>query len=109
MGFPGTANFIGEFLIFIGVFRVYPTAAILAGFSVILSATYSLFLYNRIALGPLPLYFNSKQDLGELESVILISLTGCMFLLGIFPNCCLSISSETALALVHLYLVPDFI
>lgn len=109
MGFPGTANFVGEFLIFVGVFRVCPTSACFAGVSVILSAAYSLFLYNRIALGPCSFYYESIHDLGELESFILVSLSFSMLILGVAPNWCLDLSSESALALVHLYVLPNSI
>jgi NADH-quinone oxidoreductase subunit M len=41
VGFPTTSNFIGEFLILIGIFIKNPFIALFAGFGIILSAVYS--------------------------------------------------------------------
>lgn len=51
MGFPGTSNFIGEFFIFIGLFDINYFFGILVSFSIILSAIYSLWFYNRLVFG----------------------------------------------------------
>jgi NADH-quinone oxidoreductase subunit M len=42
MGFPGTINFIGEFLIFLGLMYINPLLVIGCSFSVVFSAIYSL-------------------------------------------------------------------
>jgi NADH:ubiquinone oxidoreductase subunit 4 (subunit M) len=42
MGLPGTFNFVGELLIFVGLFKVHPLLVIYTGLSVVLSAGYSL-------------------------------------------------------------------
>jgi NADH-quinone oxidoreductase subunit M len=41
IGFPGTSNFIGEFLILLGVFYINPFISFLCGSGIILSAIYS--------------------------------------------------------------------
>jgi NADH-ubiquinone oxidoreductase chain 4 len=53
---PLTANFIGELLCFMGVFGVNPIITALAGTSMILSAGYSFWLFNRIQRFLLNLY-----------------------------------------------------
>jgi NADH:ubiquinone oxidoreductase subunit 4 (subunit M) len=42
MSFPGTSNFVGEFLIFVGLFNNNMFIMILAGTSIVLSAAYSI-------------------------------------------------------------------
>jgi NADH:ubiquinone oxidoreductase subunit 4 (subunit M) len=42
MGLPGTFNFIGELLIFVGLFKIHPIIVLYTGISVVLSAGYSL-------------------------------------------------------------------
>ena len=42
MSFPGTANFIGEFLIFVGLFGRSSLLTVLAGSGIVLSAVYSI-------------------------------------------------------------------
>ena len=49
----GTNSFIGEFPILVGVFQRNSLVATLAVLGMILSATYSLWLYNRVVFGNL--------------------------------------------------------
>lgn len=48
---PGTANFVGEFLILVGIFVDNPRAAFLGATGRILGGAYSLWLLNRIVYG----------------------------------------------------------
>jgi NADH-ubiquinone oxidoreductase chain 4 len=47
-GAPLTLNFIGEFMSLYGVFERLPFAGILASLSIIFSAAYTIFMFNRI-------------------------------------------------------------
>ncbi len=42
MSFPGTSNFVGEFLIFTGLFEKNPFVMVLAGLGIIFSSIYSI-------------------------------------------------------------------
>lgn len=53
IGFPVTSNFIGEFLILVGIFIKNPFITLYAGFGIIVSAIYSFWLYNRLFFGTL--------------------------------------------------------
>jgi NADH-ubiquinone oxidoreductase chain 4 len=48
-GAPLTLNFVGEFMSLYGVFERIPVAGLLASTSIILSAAYTIFMFNRIA------------------------------------------------------------
>src|ERR687887_1136838 len=50
-GAPLTLNFIGEFLSLYGILEKLPLLGILASSSIILSAAYTIFMFNRIAFG----------------------------------------------------------
>jgi NADH-ubiquinone oxidoreductase chain 4 len=50
-GAPLTLNFVGEFMSLYGVFERLPIAGILGSSSIVLSAAYTIYMYNRIALG----------------------------------------------------------
>jgi NADH-ubiquinone oxidoreductase chain 4 len=50
-GVPLTLNFLGEFLSLYGVFERLPIAGVLASLSIVFSAGYTIFMYNRIAFG----------------------------------------------------------
>jgi NADH-ubiquinone oxidoreductase chain 4 len=48
-GAPLTLNFIGEFMSLYGIFERIPVAGILASSSIVFSAAYTIFMFNRIA------------------------------------------------------------
>jgi len=51
-GLPGLANFVGEFLTLLGVFRVMPVAAAVGALGALISAIYGLVLLQRVLFGP---------------------------------------------------------
>jgi|TARA_R110002050_G_scaffold45014_5_gene106980 NADH:ubiquinone oxidoreductase subunit 4 (subunit M) len=50
---PLSSNFVGEFIILTSIIKNSLILVIIAGISIVLSAAYSLFLYNRICMGEL--------------------------------------------------------
>jgi NADH-ubiquinone oxidoreductase chain 4 len=48
-GVPLTLNFLGEFMSLCGVFERLPLAGVLASLSIVFSAAYTIFMFNRIA------------------------------------------------------------
>ena len=48
IGFPGSINFLGEFLIIIGLFKYNIFVSFFMTFSVILGACYAIWLFNRL-------------------------------------------------------------
>jgi NADH-ubiquinone oxidoreductase chain 4 len=57
-GVPLTLNFLGEFMSLYGVFERLPLAGALSSLSIIFSAAYTIFMYNRIAFaGSFFIYF----------------------------------------------------
>nr|QXQ00372.1 NADH dehydrogenase subunit 4 [Tuber umbilicatum] len=86
-GTPLTVNFVGEFLSLYGAFERLPILGALACSSIVFSAAFTIFLYNRIAFGgSLSDYFKVNiPDLTKREFVILISLVIPTILFGIYP------------------------
>lgn len=86
-GTPLSLNFIGEFMSLYGTFERLPIAGALASSSIVFSAAYSMYMYNRIAFaGPFSVYFvHSISDLTKREYYILVTLVLFTFLLGIYP------------------------
>nr|YP_009389233.1 NADH dehydrogenase subunit 4 [Thorea hispida]ARX95977.1 NADH dehydrogenase subunit 4 [Thorea hispida] len=86
LGFPATSNFIGEFLILLGSFKVNTFLTILSALGLILSAAYSSWLVNRISFGPLKItYLTTFQDLSRRELLMLVVLCFIVLWLGIYP------------------------
>lgn len=86
MGIPLSLNWAGEFLALAGTFQRNPIVGVLASTGIILSACYSIFLFNRIRFGAYSQYLPRLKDVSRREFTILFSLIAPAFLLGIFPN-----------------------
>jgi len=88
-GAPLTLNFIGEFMSLYGVFERIPVAGILASSSIVFSAAYTIFMFNRIAFAGsiFPRYWEEYiPDLNRREFFMLIVLVLFTILLGIYPS-----------------------
>jgi NADH-ubiquinone oxidoreductase chain 4 len=85
MGVPLTGNFIGEFLSLLGTYQQNIFIASIGGLSVILSAVYSIFMYNRVTSGSISPYIHTIPDLFRKEYYILIPLIILTLILGVYP------------------------
>ena len=64
ISFPGTSGFIGEFLFCWGFLKLIFLSALLSTFSIILTAIYSIWLYNRLVFNELKykVFFNFSRS-----------------------------------------------
>ena len=88
-GAPLTLNFVGEFMSLYGVFERLPLIGILASTSIVLSAAYTIYMYNRIAFGghmswPYRSY-GWILDVDAREFFMLFILVVFTVVLGIYP------------------------
>jgi NADH-ubiquinone oxidoreductase chain 4 len=86
MGIPLSLNWAGEYMALSGLFQQSPFIALLGSTGIVLSACYSIFLFNRMAFGRYSKYLGSVTDVSRREYVVLMSLLVPAFVLGIFPN-----------------------
>ncbi|MEX1662824.1 NADH-quinone oxidoreductase subunit M [uncultured Thioclava sp.] len=110
VGLPGTANFVGEFLILVGTFQVNTWAAMLATTGVILSAAYALWLYRRVVFGDLiKESLRSITDLSTREKWIFAPMVAMTLILGIYPDLVTNIIGPSVTNLVENYheALPD--
>ncbi len=86
-GVPLTLNFVGEFMSLYGIFERLPLLGVIASSSIVFSAGYTIFMFNRIAFGgSLSKWFQvSIPDLNKREFFILLTLTIFVVILGIYP------------------------
>jgi NADH-ubiquinone oxidoreductase chain 4 len=84
IGVPGTSNFIGEIMSLAGVMEENGVVAVLGAIGMILSASYGLFLYNRVCFGGISEYMTvAPRDVTRREFSILIPLVVMAIVLGI--------------------------
>jgi NADH-quinone oxidoreductase subunit M len=87
IGLPGLNGFVGEFLILLGVFRWNPRMAAFAATGVILSATYMLWMFQRVNYGPVTSDKNARLvDLRPREWVVIVPIVVLAILMGVLPN-----------------------
>ena len=87
-GAPLTLNFVGEFLSLYGAYERMPIFGALAASSIVFSAAYSIFMFNRVAFGgSFSVYFKSAIiDLSKREFFMLFSLVSLTVILGVYPS-----------------------
>ena len=86
-GLPGLNGFVGEILCFFGIFAVNKALGILGVTTVILSASYLLWLFRRVMQGPLKDPADVRlRDVGRRELAYLVPIVVLMVFLGLFPG-----------------------
>ncbi len=86
LGLPGLNGFIGEFLIFRGVFGLAPWVAAVATLGLLATALFLLTFWQRVFHGPATGAGVNFRDLDATEIATLGPLIVLMFVLGIFPQ-----------------------
>jgi NADH-quinone oxidoreductase subunit M len=87
IGLPGLNGFVGEFLILLGAFRASPQLAAFAATGVILSATYMLWMFQRVNYGTVTNPKNAGLgDLSPREWAVLVPIVAITVVMGVFPN-----------------------
>jgi NADH-quinone oxidoreductase subunit M len=85
-GLPATSGFVGEFLVIIASFKANIWYAVLAGTTLVLGASYTLWLVKRVIFGPVANDgVASLQDLNPREFIVLGVLAIGVLLLGVWP------------------------
>lgn len=87
-GTPLSFNFIGEFLSLYGTFERLPLLGAFASSSIVFSAAYTIYMFNRIAFGgKYSKFFNVNiPDLNKREFFILLILILLTVIFGIYPS-----------------------
>jgi len=95
-GLPLTFNFIGEFLILLGIIQQSFNLLIIIIIGIFFSLIYSIWLFNRVAFGNLKLnYIQNYIDLIRFEFYLLLPLFFLTIYFGVIPNCILETLDST--------------
>jgi len=87
VGLPGTAGFVGEFLVLVGAFKVNFWLAALGSMGMILGAAYMLYLYRRVIFGSITRDdLKSIMDLSPREIAVFAPLVVLTLWMGIYPS-----------------------
>jgi NADH-quinone oxidoreductase subunit M len=87
LGLPGLNGFVGEFLIFLGVWGLAPWAAALSCLGLLATAVFLLTFWQRVFHGPRQnAALGAFADLSGSELALAVPLAALMLLLGLFPG-----------------------
>ena len=87
LGLPGLNGFVGEFLIFRGVFGLHPVAAAIATLGLLATALFLLTFWQRVFHGPRAgVTATAFADLIPIELATLLPLAALMAVFGLFPG-----------------------
>lgn len=87
-GVPLTLNFLGEFMSLYGIIERLPLLGILACSSIVFSAAYTIYMFNRISFGGSfsKLLQESLYDINKREFILLFILVTLTIIYGIYPS-----------------------
>jgi NADH-ubiquinone oxidoreductase chain 4 len=87
-GAPLTMNFIGEFMSLYGIIERLPILGIFACTSIVFSAAYTIYMFNRIAFGGSFTRFLEQglSDVNKREFILLLVLVIFTVFFGIYPS-----------------------
>ena len=101
LGLPGLNGFVGEFLIFKGVFALNPWAAALATPGLLVTAIFLLRILQRVFSGPLNESWRDFAELTAREQMLVAPAVALMFVLGVYPHLFLHLTNSTVVRIVN--------
>ena len=87
-GAPLTLNFIGEFMSLYGMFEKLPVLGLFGATSIVFSAAYTIYMFNRITFGGSFTKFFEENilDVTKREFTLLLVLAIFTVILGVYPS-----------------------
>ncbi len=108
LAIPGSANFVGEFLILLGVFKAKLAIAVIAFAGVVMASVYALRLFIRAMHNRVGANVKSRELTG-MDAVVLVPLLAVIVFLALYPQGALKRSEKSAMtsvAAAHAALSP---
>ena len=85
LGLPGMGDFVGEFLVLLGSYRISVPITVVASIGVLASTFYALRMVQRAFPGPSPHPWR-LSDLTPRESVMVAAMIAGLLWLGLYPQ-----------------------
>jgi NADH-quinone oxidoreductase subunit M len=99
---PLTSGFVGEYLLFVGIFTYNGWIAAVAGLSIILGAVYMLNTFQKVMLGEPKAEFNGFKELAFSEKAVLVIISFFILYIGIYPKTFLELSEPSVKVLMDI-------
>jgi len=100
LGLPGLNGFVGEFLIFRGVFPLTWLSATFSVLGLLVTAAVILTVIQKVFTGPVPEKWAGFADMHGGERLAMVPVIGLMFLIGLVPQLILGSVNPTVVNLL---------
>ena len=102
-GAPLTLNFIGEFMSLYGIVEKLPILGVFACSSIVFSAAYTIYMFNRTAFGGSfsKIIENGLLDVNKREFILLLILVLFTIILGVYPAIILNLLDYSMNSLIY--------
>lgn len=100
---PLTNAFIGEFLMFNGLFKFNAWYAAIGGLSIILSAVYTLRMIQKVFYGNSNAVTANATDIGMMAKIGLAVIVIAIFAMGVFPKPVFALVNDTVTMILGIY------
>ena len=97
---PLTNAFVGEFMMFSGLFKFSMIYTAVAGLSIILAAVYTLNMIQKVFYGEANTITEKMQEISLNQKLILSVLVVFIFLFGVFPQPLFDLTKDTVIAIL---------
>ena len=86
-GLPGTAGFVGEWMVILGAIKANFWIGVAASTALIFGAAYTLWMFKRVYLGPVVNdAVKGLSDIGKREFLMLSLLAAAVLYMGVYPK-----------------------
>ena len=101
LGLPGLAGFVAEYITFTASYQVWAVVTVISVFTMILTASYLLWMLKRVFYGPFNTKWSWLPDANWREAIPLISLAVFIVFVGIFPSVLIQLITPALKAILH--------
>ena len=102
LGLPGLAGFVAEYITFTSSYQVWAVVTIVSVFTMILTASYLLWMLKRVFYGPFNAKWSRLRDANWRESLPLVSLAVAIVFVGIFPGFLIRLITPALSNILHI-------
>ena len=96
---PLTNAFVGELMMFGGLFRFNIWYTAVAGISIVLAAVYTLNMVQKVFYGQTNSITENMKEISLSEKAVLIVLVGMIFIAGVYPQPFFDLTKDTVAAI----------
>src|SRR5437868_9390230 len=101
LGLPGLAGFVAEFMTFTSSFAVWTAITAISVFTMILTASYLLWMLKRVFYGPFNQKWNWLPDANLRETIPLFALAAVIVFVGIYPKFYIDVITPSLSQIMH--------